>query len=389
MRKQRLCHLVSMFALLATLVLSACQPIQLPAQQAVPNGVPWAKLPVEMKIANAMSAGPAAVARDATILDWPAEIGSEWIVLREGSNGWTCLTDDAGVSYATPVNDPMCVDEMWLEWLNALLAGREPNITQPGIAYMYQGGGATDNDDPAAAAPPAGMEYQLDPPHVMLLFPGGLGADDFTSDMQMGMPYIMFAETPYEHLMAPIVTASLDPVDPADRIANAMSAGPQEIAQAATILDWPPEPGAEWTLLREGTNGWTCIPDDNTLATPTLTNDPMCLDEMWLEWLNAAMAGREPNLTRPGIAYMFQGGSVADNDDPSVLAPPEGEAWQIDPPHIMVVYPDPLDAAAWSHEHDQGGPYLMFGGTPYEHLMIPVDPVVASSAAAHAHAPSD
>jgi ketosteroid isomerase-like protein len=389
MLKKWLLHLFPTLVLPAMLVLAACQPIQAPAQQAGPTMLPWAQLSIEQKIANAMSGGPAAIAREAAILDWPAEPGSEWTVLREGSNGWTCLPDDAGFAYATPINDPLCLDEAWVPWFEALLAGREPSITRPGVVYAYPGGVAADNDDPFAAAPPAGKGLDLIPPHLGLLFPGGLEPDDFASDMHTGMPYIMYSETPYEHLMVPIVTASLAPVDPADRITNAMSAGPLEIAQDATILDWPTEPGGDWTVLREGSNGWTCLPDDNTLPTATLTNDPMCLDEMWMEWLNAAIAGREPQITRPGIGYMFQGGSVADNDDPSVLTPPEGQEWQIDPPHIMVLYPEQLEAATWSHEHDDGGPFIMFGGTPYEHLMIPVDPVVVSGAAEHTHATSE
>jgi hypothetical protein len=37
-----------------------------------------------------MSAGPAAIAADATVMDWPASAGGEMRVLREGSNGWVC-----------------------------------------------------------------------------------------------------------------------------------------------------------------------------------------------------------------------------------------------------------------------------------------------------------
>ncbi len=55
---------------------------------------------------------------------------------------------------------------------------------------------------------------------------------------------------------------------------------------------------------------------------------------------------------------------------------PEGGEWQIDPPHIMILSPGGFDENAWSHDHASGGPYIMFGGTPYEHLMIPVEPVV-------------
>jgi hypothetical protein len=47
--------------------------------------LPWSQLSTEVKIANAMSVGPAVIAREATILDWLAEVGGEWIVLREGS----------------------------------------------------------------------------------------------------------------------------------------------------------------------------------------------------------------------------------------------------------------------------------------------------------------
>jgi len=43
-------------------------------------------------------------------------------------------------------------------------------------------------------------------------------------------------------------------------IANAESAGPDAIAKHATILAWPTTPGGELVVLREGNNGWTCMP---------------------------------------------------------------------------------------------------------------------------------
>ncbi|MCB0185218.1 MAG: hypothetical protein KDE31_13180, partial [Caldilineaceae bacterium] len=88
---------------------------------------------------------------------------------------------------------------------------------------------------------------------------------------------------------------------------------------------------------------------------------------------------REPNITQPGIIYVLQGGSAADMEDPSVMTPAEGAAWQMLPPHLAVLYPGGLDENAWSHDHTSGGPYIMWGGTPYEHLMIPVDPVVTGA----------
>src|SRR4029453_15391532 len=51
------------------------------------------------------------------------------------------------------------------------------------------------------------------------------------------------------------------PMTPAQKIANAMSAGPSSISAKATILDWPAKEGDQPPVLRAGTNGWTCLPD--------------------------------------------------------------------------------------------------------------------------------
>jgi hypothetical protein len=53
------------------------------------------------------------------------------------------------------------------------------------------------------------------------------------------------------------------------------------------------------------------------------------------------------------------------------MQPPEGQDWVVDGPHIMVVGPQKLDPALYSAEHQSGMPYIMFAGTPYEHLMVP------------------
>ena len=42
------------------------------------------------KIASAMAAAPASIAKNATVKDWPDKSGN-MALLREGSNGWTCL----------------------------------------------------------------------------------------------------------------------------------------------------------------------------------------------------------------------------------------------------------------------------------------------------------
>lgn len=43
-------------------------------------------------------------------------------------------------------------------------------------------------------------------------------------------------------------------------------------------MDWPTDASGGLVELHAGTNGWTCLPD--TIGTPT--DDPMCLDAMWM-----------------------------------------------------------------------------------------------------------
>jgi hypothetical protein len=74
---------------------------------------------------------------------------------------------------------------------------------------------------------------------------------------------------------------------------------------------------------------------------------------------------------RLGIGYMLQGGSSPSNTDPMALEPAPGESWQIDPPHVMFIVPEDLSPNDFSTNVNSGGPYIMFEGTPYEHLMVP------------------
>ena len=70
----------------------------------------------EWKIANALSAGPASITEEAAVIDWPANPKdgmSDGRVLRQGTNGWTCMPDVPG----RPQHDPMCMDETMMKWL--------------------------------------------------------------------------------------------------------------------------------------------------------------------------------------------------------------------------------------------------------------------------------
>ena len=118
-------------AFMSLALLAACQPIMAPnavvAQGAEETHIEVSPTDsVEAQIANAMSAAPMAVAKDATILGFPVE-GTEMVLLREGTNGWTCFTDWP----ASPTNDPQCNDPVWTAWTAAFLAGEEPEVTLP------------------------------------------------------------------------------------------------------------------------------------------------------------------------------------------------------------------------------------------------------------------
>jgi hypothetical protein len=162
--------------------------------------------------------------------------------------------------------------------------------------------------------------------------------------------------------------AGQDDADDQAKIEVAMSAAPASIADNATIYDLALDAAGKFVVLREGSNGWSCFPD----APGTPANDPMCLDPTWLAWLSAYVAGEEPKTTVLGLAYMLQGGSDASNTDPFATGPAEGDEWVASPPHVMILLPGKIDQTAFSTDHHNGGPWIMWAGTPFEHIMMPV-----------------
>jgi hypothetical protein len=153
------------------------------------------------------------------------------------------------------------------------------------------------------------------------------------------------------------------------KIQNAMSAGPAAIASGATIMDWA-APGGQMTELRHGTNGWTCMPD----VPDSPGNDPMCVDGQFLKWAGAWMSHAKVGITSFGVAYMLQGGTDASNTDPFKMKPDSGQGWVDTGPHVMVVVPNLGALAGLSTDYKAGGPYVMWQGTPYAHVMVPVAP---------------
>lgn len=154
---------------------------------------------------------------------------------------------------------------------------------------------------------------------------------------------------------------------PEAKIQNAMSAAPAAIAGKAAIMDWPATEGGQLTELRAGTNGWTCLPDDPK----TPSNDPVCLDQTFLKWTDAWQNRKSPQLRQVGFGYMLQGGEGS-NTDPYATKPEPNNEWGKEGPHLMMVVPNAASLAGIPTDANSGGPWVMWKGTPYAHVMMPV-----------------
>ena len=167
----------------------------------------------------------------------------------------------------------------------------------------------------------------------------------------------------------------------AQKIASAMSAAPASIAKGATIMDFPATPGGQPRQLRAGTNGYVCFPTTPTVFKGASEADPMCLDKQWQGWADAWMSKKAPNVTGTGIAYMLKGDKGVSNTDPLATAPTATNAWVVSPPHIMVLYQDVKLLEGFSTDPKNGGPWVMWKGTPYAHLMVPISGATTMSMA--------
>lgn len=148
-----------------------------------------------------------------------------------------------------------------------------------------------------------------------------------------------------------------------DPVANARSAAPPSIAAGAPVAD------LQGNVLAEGSGPYTCLPDDPQRP----GNAPMCLDEPWLNLISALSSKEEPVIERVGIAYMLQGDAPVSNTDPFATSPTPDNQWVEDSgPHLMVVVPDPAALEGFTTDPTSGGPWVMWAGTPYAHIMIPV-----------------
>ena len=160
------------------------------------------------------------------------------------------------------------------------------------------------------------------------------------------------------------------PMTKDQKIADAMKAAPASISAAAMIMDWPAAPGAPMTTLRAGSNGWTCLPD----FPATQGDDPMCVDDVWMSFMNALTSKTPPQIAHEGVGYMIApGGGYGSNKDPFADKQTPDNEWGYDPPHIMLLVPDAHALQGMATTRQSGGPWVMWTGTAYAHIMVPVE----------------
>lgn len=150
-------------------------------------------------------------------------------------------------------------------------------------------------------------------------------------------------------------------------IASALKAAPRSVAKGAAVV--AANPDGSMRVLREGKNGFTCLADNPATPGP----DPMCGDKNAMDWAQAWIKHQTPPANKVGFLYMLEGGTDASNTDPYAEKPTSGNHWVKTGPHVMVVGAAAMmEGYPRNADPDTSSPYVMWPGTPYEHLMIPI-----------------
>ncbi len=146
------------------------------------------------------------------------------------------------------------------------------------------------------------------------------------------------------------------------KINRAMAAAPLQLSQHASIMD------SDGKMLRKGSNGWICMPD-------TMPGDkaPMCNDALWMQMMNAVGAKADFKAKGIGISYMLKGdiGSGVSNSTPYHPDHKSADDYTETGPHLMIIVPKEM-LKGITRDPKSGGPYVMWGDTPYAHIMVPI-----------------
>src|ERR1700753_2592068 len=151
------------------------------------------------------------------------------------------------------------------------------------------------------------------------------------------------------------------PVSDQDYIKRVMMAPPPQIVADATVVRMQ---NGTMQTLKKGNNQWTCMEANGV---------PMCMDPNAMEWAHAWQS-HGPATDKTGFIYMLAGDTGASNTDPYATGKTADNHWIQTGSHVMIVGAAAKTMAAGyqrSADADPTKPYVMWPGSPYEHLMIP------------------
>jgi hypothetical protein len=144
-------------------------------------------------------AAPPVIVEHATIMNTGED--GKMKVIQEGTNGWTCM--DPGTHGN---GEPMCADKAAMDRATAWQSKKPP--TAPiGFMYMLVGDSGVSNTDPYATSKETSKNWVQTGPHVMIVGTDALPmmkAYSRNPDPDPSGPYVMWMDTPYEHLMLPV-----------------------------------------------------------------------------------------------------------------------------------------------------------------------------------------
>ena len=145
------------------------------------------------------------------------------------------------------------------------------------------------------------------------------------------------------------------------KIARALSAAPEEVARAARVVHTDAD--GKTIVLREGTNGFTCMPGNLKVV----GDPPMCADAASMQWAADFKAGKpKPTNAVPGITYMLAGATQRSDSDPYDKTSPAITVG----PHWMIMWPFDPKTTGLPTTHKATGAYIMWAGSPYAHLHV-------------------
>lgn len=144
-------------------------------------------------------------------------------------------------------------------------------------------------------------------------------------------------------------------------ISSAESAGPSSVTTNATIK------APDGTVLREGSNSYTCYPQQDIIG-------PMCNEAVWDELIAAMLGKKDFKPNKFSVSYMLAGEGSAigvSNSDPYATDPDSSVDWVKEGPHLMIVVPDRAMLEGLS-TNPNDPVYVMWKDTPYAHIMVKI-----------------